>query len=190
MLKLNYSQIKYSKEPVTHIECDLQVADDFIKRSHGLVYRVDSVLLTGDLFYNQPFVTGNFQVQADLLVPSSRSLDPVKFKEDFHFSENYTDVEIAKEEIDESDIPIVKVEHEVIDLQKAIEDNILLNIPTTILTTNEQEQGIYPEGKGWRVISEKDFNKKKDDQINPAFAKLKDLFKENNEKIHNGNNDN
>ncbi|MCT6902770.1 MAG: DUF177 domain-containing protein, partial [Lactobacillus sp.] len=107
MLKLNYSQIKYSKEPVTHIECDLQVADDFIKRSHGLVYQVDRVLVTGDLFYNQPFVTGNFQVQADLIVPSSRSLDPVKFKEDFHFSENYTDVEIAKEEIDESDIPIV-----------------------------------------------------------------------------------
>lgn len=190
MLKLNYSQIKYSNEPVTHIECDLQVADDFIKRSHGLVYQVDSVLLTGDLFYNQPFVTGNFHVQADLIVPSSRSLNPVKLKEDFHFSENYTDVEIVKEEIDESAIPIVKVDHEVIDLQKAVEDNILLNIPTTILTTKEQEQGVYPEGNGWRVISEKDFNKKKDNQINPAFAKLKDLFKENNEKIHNRNNDN
>ena len=50
MLKLNYSQIKYSKEPVTHIECDLQVADDFIKRSHGLVYQVDRVLVTGDYF--------------------------------------------------------------------------------------------------------------------------------------------
>jgi len=190
MLTLNYAQIKYSKEPVTHIESQLKVADELIKRSHGLVYQVDSVLLTGDLFYNQPFVTGNFHVQAELVVPSSRSLNPVKFKEDFHFSENYTDIDIVKEEIDESAIPIVKVEHEVIDLQKAIEDNILLNIPTTILTTKEREQGIYPQGNGWRVISENDLNKKKDNQVNPAFAKLKDLFKENNEKIHNRNNDN
>ena len=181
MLTLNFTQIKNSNEPLTHIECELELTEEFIKRSHGLVYQVDNVIVSGDAFYNQPYVTGDFQVQACLVVPSSRSLKPVEFTENFRFSENYTDTDIAKEEIDESDIPIVKVKNEVINLQKAIEDNVLLNIPTTILTEEERDQNIYPEGNGWAVISEDEFDKKEKEQINPAFAKLKDLFKENNE---------
>lgn len=181
MLTLNFTQIKNSNEPLTHIECELKLTEEFIKRSHGLVYQVDNVIVSGDAFYNQPYVTGDFQVQASLIVPSSRSLNPVEYTENFHFSENYTDIDVAKEEIDESDIPIVKVKNEVINLQKAIEDNILLHIPTTILTAEERVQNIYPKGKGWAVISEDEFAKKEKEQINPAFAKLKDLFKENNE---------
>ena len=75
-------------------------------------------------------------------------------------------------------------ENDVIDLQTAIEDNMLLNIPTTILTPEEKEKDIYPEGKGWEVVSESAFEEGKKNQVNPAFAKLKVLFdnNENNKK--------
>lgn len=63
-----------------------------------------------------------------------------------------------------------------IDLQTAVEDNILLNIPVTILTEDEKKNDIYPEGKGWEVVSEKSFEEGKKNQINPAFAKLKVLL--------------
>ena len=78
----------------------------------------------------------------------------------------------AAEEMD----PIVKVEDNQIDLQTAIEDNILLNIPETILTDEEEKEDLYPKGSNWEVVSEQSFEEGKKNQINPAFAKLKDLF--------------
>ena len=61
---------------------------------------------------------------------------------------------------------------------------MLLSIPTTILTPEEKEKDIYPEGKGWEVVSESAFEEGKKNQVNPAFAKLKVLFdnNENNKK--------
>ena len=50
MLTLNFTQIKNSNEPLTHIECELELTEEFIKRSHGLVYQVDNVIVSGDAF--------------------------------------------------------------------------------------------------------------------------------------------
>lgn len=180
MISINFSRIKNSPEPSTHIEEKVEMRPEFIERSKKFIYQVKRVHLIGDLFYNVPYVTGDFYVKTELVVPSSRSLTPVDFKEDFHFSENYTEQDISKEEIEESDIPVVKIENDIIDLQTAVEDNLLLHIPTTILTPDEQEKNIFPKGKGWAVISENEFKEDKKSQVNPAFAKLKELLEQKN----------
>lgn len=181
MLSLSFSQIVKSSAPLTHIECAVNVRPEFLQRSQKLLYKVENVQFVGDVFYSEPYVTGNFQVTANLVVPSSRSLEPVEYYENFRYSESYTTTDIPKEELDESDIPIVKIEDDNIDLQTAIEDNILLRIPVTILTPEEEKDNIYPQGNGWTVISEAEFNKGKSNQINPAFAKLKNLFNQEND---------
>lgn len=183
MLELSFSRIRNSSEPLTHIERDVEMRPEFFKRSKDLLIDAKNIYVSGDLFYQEPFVTGNFHVTADLVVPSSRSLQSVKYHEDFTFTENYLDRKPTKEELEDNDT-IVKIENDVIDLQTAIEDNMLLNIPTTILTPEEKEKDIYPEGKGWEVVSESAFEEGKKNQVNPAFAKLKVLFdnNENNKK--------
>lgn len=181
MLSINFSQIKNSKEPLTPIDQQVTMRPEFIERSKKLIYEVKNVTLTGNLFYHPPYVTGDFHVKTDIVVPSSRSLAPVDYQQDFHFSENYTEDAVPKEKLDESEIPIVKVENDQIDLQTAVEDNILLNIPITILTPKEKKDGIFPKGDGWSVISEEEFAESKKDQVNPAFAKLKVLLDENND---------
>lgn len=186
MLSLNFTQIKNSKEPLTHIDCKVEMRKQFLERSQKLLYEIKNVVLKGVVFYNQPYVTGDFHVLADLVVPSSRSLKPVDLREDFNFSENYTDQNVHKEEIAESELPLVKVQNETIDLQTAVEDNILLHIPTTILTKKEKEQKVYPSGQGWSVISETEFNKQKKQRVNPAFAKLKSLLDEPDEQHDSG----
>lgn len=185
MLTLSFSSIKNSKAPLTHIERDLEMRPEFFNRSTDLLIKAENVHLEGDLFYDEPYVIGNFHVTADLVVPSSRSLAPVKYHEDFRFTENYSETTPTKQELDDNSDPIVKVEDDKIDLQTAVEDNILLHIPVTILTPEEEENDIYPEGQDWEVISESDFEEGKKNQINPAFAKLKDMFKDqdkNNDK--------
>ena len=54
----------------------------------------------------------------------------------------------------------------------------------SIPKAEEKEKDIYPEGKGWGVVSESAFEEGKKNQVNPAFAKLKVLFdnNENNKK--------
>lgn len=179
MLKINFSKIKNNSAPLTHIDRELEVRPEFLDRSQKLLYQVKKIHVTGDLFYDEPYVTGNFMVMADLVLPSSRSLMPVAYQEKFSFTENYTQDKPSKEELDENPDPIVLVENDQIDLQTAVEDNILLNIPSTILSEKEKNEDLYPEGKDWEVISEKDFDKGKKNQINPAFAKLKVLFDNN-----------
>lgn len=178
MLELSFSRIKNSSEPLTHIERDVEMRPEFFERSKELLIDAKNVHVSGDLFYQEPFVTGDFHVTANLVVPSSRSLQPVKYDEDFTFTENYLDRKPTKEELEDNDT-IVKIDNDVIDLQTAVEDNILLNIPTTILTPEEKEKNIYPEGQGWEVVSESAFEEGKKNQVNPAFAKLKILLDNN-----------
>ncbi|MDF7639163.1 DUF177 domain-containing protein [Lactobacillus sp. ESL0791] len=176
MLTINFSQIKKSAAPLIHLEQELEIRPEFLARSKNLLISAKNVRVSADLFYNEPFVTGDFHVLADLVVPSSRSLTPVEYHEDFHFSENYSERDATKDELEEDSLPIVKVDNDRIDLQTAIEDNILLNIPVTILTPKEEAANIFPEGDGWEVVSEADFIKGKENQVNPAFAQLKVLL--------------
>lgn len=178
MLAINFSKVKNSRAPLLHLEQAVNLRPEFFARSKKMLLKADHARVKGDLFYQEPYVVGNFQVEADLVVPSSRSLKPVNFHEHFSFTENYTLTNPSREELAENPDPIVKVKDDLIDLQKAVEDNILLNIPTTILTKQERLNHIYPAGKNWAVISEKDFAAGKRNQINPAFAKLKSLLKD------------
>lgn len=181
MLEISFSKIQNSTEPLFHIEKDVEMRSEFFTRSKNLLLDAKNVHVAGDLFYQEPFVTGNFHVTADLVVPSSRSLKPVKYHEDFTFIENYIDRKPTKEELEDNDT-IVVVDNDKIDLQTAVEDNILLNIPVTILTPEEKEKNIYPEGQGWEVVSEAAFEEGKKNQVNPAFAKLKVLLDDKDNK--------
>ena len=179
MLTLSFSRIKNSSAPITHVEREVEIRPEFLERAKKLLYKAENIQVTGDLFYDEPYVTGNFHVEADLVVPSSRSLKPVSYHAKFSFTENYTQDKPTKEEIEENPDPIVLINHDQIDLQTAVEDNILLNIPSTILTPEEEDDDVYPEGNDWEVVSEHDFEEGKKNQINPAFAKLKVLFEDN-----------
>ena len=129
MLKFSYSQIKNSRNPLTHVDENVELSKEFFDRSKELLEDAKNVHVTGDFFYDEPFVTGNFTVEADVVVPSTRSLKPVKMHQKFNFTENYSEVEPTQEQLDEEDT-IVTVKDDTIDLQKAVEDNLLLSLPS------------------------------------------------------------
>ena len=129
--------------------------------------------IKGQFFYQDPFVTGNFEVEYDVIVPSTRSLKPVSIKDSFTFTENYAEVLPSE---DEDAGTVILIENDIIDLQKAVEDNLLLNLPTSNLTDAEKENGEFPEGEGWTVISEENYKNRPRNTINPQFDKLKNLF--------------
>lgn len=179
MLKFSYLQIKNSRNPLTHVDENVELSKEFFDRSKELLEDANNVHVTGDFFYDEPFVTGNFTVEADVVAPSTRSLKPVEMHQKFSFTENYSEVEPTQEQLDEEDT-IVTVKDDTIDLQKAVEDNLLLSLPSVILTPEEEAKGDFPEGEGWKVVSQEAYKEQQSNKENPAFAKLKDLFKDEN----------
>lgn len=63
-----------------------------------------------------------------------------------------------------------EVNDDVIELMPAVVDDILLEVPLQVTVLAEDE---YPEGDGWKVYSEADYQESRKDQLDPRLAKLK-----------------
>ena len=61
-------------------------------------------------------------------------------------------------------------DNEVIELLPAVIDAILLEVP---LQVTEAAEGEYPEGDGWKVYTEAEYQESRKDQIDPRLAILK-----------------
>ncbi|MDO4912417.1 MAG: YceD family protein [Lactobacillus sp.] len=173
MLAINFNRIRNSDQALTEISEPVELRPEFFERSKKILTDAKNVKVTGSLFYDDPFVIGSFKVTADLVVPSTRSLKPVEFHQEFKFTENYYQTSYDPEMVGDDEV-LVKIDGDLIDLQTAVEDNIILNIPERILAPDEEDE--FPEGKGWKVISEADFDKQEKASKESPFAALKDLF--------------
>ncbi|MBT9672775.1 DUF177 domain-containing protein [Secundilactobacillus kimchicus] len=146
-----------------------RVPDEVLDLSPVAVSGLISVESSGDaLLYAK--------VKATLTVPSTRSLVPVTLACDFDFTEFYVDSKAALNRYDATDVVIV-AEDGVIDLDTAVADNLLLQIPMQVLSPEEQKAQTMPKGKGWEVTREGD--ESADAQsVDPRLAKLKDFYKD------------
>ena len=54
--------------------------------------------------------------------------------------------------------------------------------PSCAVLSEEEKDDIFPEGNGWEVVSESSFEEGKKNQVNPAFAKLKILLDNQDDK--------
>ncbi len=179
MLVYHFSKIETMTASSLTISEEVTMTDAFFKRAQEMLSSAKHVHVEGTLSRQAPFVVGDFHVMANVTAPSSRSLTPVDFPLDFHFTENYAE-QMPPEADDTEDVPIILIKNDLIDLQKAIEDNLLLNLPTTILTNDEKNKGVYPSGDGWQVVSQDSYEKEKTQRLNPAFASLKHFMDKKN----------
>ncbi|ANZ62188.1 DNA-binding protein [Secundilactobacillus paracollinoides] len=116
-------------------------------------------------------------VSATLTVPSSRSLDPVSLPTDFDMIEFYVDSHEAVDRYEKTDV-VLYVEDDEIDVDKAVADNLLLQIPMQILTPAEQSAKSLPEGKGWSVTIEGQDDASDAQTVDPRLAKLQNFFQD------------
>ncbi|AKP66752.1 YceD family protein [Companilactobacillus ginsenosidimutans] len=169
---------KYKDKPFDFKETlDLQ---DELKTRYPDIIESKAVEVNGNLFNDRGLVISDVKVSTKLTVPSTRSLQPVDLNLQFRINEAYNIDGIDTEEINEYAIIIpIDEENTTINVYESVIDNILLNIPTQVLTEKEKKDDVMPSGKDWTVISEDEFKKKNEEEhVNPEFAKLKNLFKE------------
>jgi len=172
----------HRSEPLTFEET-LDLKADLMERYGDDVLDLGPVTTSGLVSVVGGDVVVVAKVKADLTVPSSRSLEPVQLPVDFQMTEYYVSDPAATQRFEKSDVVMV-VPDDVIDFDKAIGDNIILQIPMHILTDAEQEGSAMPEGKDWQVVSEADLSKVEAENkpVDPRLAKLKDFFPDQDDK--------
>ncbi|WP_208421936.1 DUF177 domain-containing protein [Latilactobacillus fragifolii] len=173
------SLLKHRDHPLTFKET-LMVKESLQKREADILNATPFVV-DGELTVDQRAVIARVHVVGALTVPSTRSLEPVDLPMDFEFTEIYVDPEDDQlSRFTDEDI-LFPFEGEALELQVAIEDHILLHIPSHILTPEEAEDDVMPAGQSWAVISEEAYAKQQAEEKtapNPELAKLKQLLED------------
>lgn len=169
---------KYRFEPLAFSE-SVDLKNSLIKRDKEIL-DVSPIHLEGNLIVQETEILLHMVVSLKVTLPSARSLEPVLVPLSIEVNEIYVPEHVANREIDEEEGTIIPLENDWIDLSEAIEDAILLNIPIQVFTEEEEEDEM-PSGNDWVVMSEEDFISEKAAQkaetLDPRFAGLKDLFK-------------
>jgi len=115
-----------------------------------------------DRFYVKLYVSGT------MLCPDAITNEQIEVPFDTESSETY----VFGDPDEESERAVTD---DVIDLLPAIIEDILLEVPLQVTEASEDE---YPEGDGWKVYSEAEYQESRKDQLDPRLAKLKQFKNE------------
>ncbi|GEO73433.1 metal-binding protein [Levilactobacillus namurensis DSM 19117] len=161
----------------------LDLKADLMDRYGEEVLDLSPVKVQGMVSVVNGDVAVDARVKADLTVPSSRSLTPVDLPVDFRMTEYYVSDAAATQRFEKTDVVMV-VPDDLIDFDKAVGDNIILQIPMHILSDAEQQGAAMPEGQDWQVVREADLDKveAENQSVDPRLAKLKDFFPDQDDK--------
>lgn len=178
MLKWSVQALQKHREHPRAFEETVDLEKQLHERENDVLSATPFVI-SGQLTVDRRAIIADLHVVGQLTVPSTRSLNPVALPLDFTFTEIYvdpTDEELSRFPDEDMLFPL---EGEMLDMQVAVEDHILLHIPSHILTPEEENEDVMPTGQAWSVISEEEYAKQQAEEAeapNPELAKLKALL--------------
>ncbi len=109
-------------------------------------------------------------LKGEMVLRSTRSLKPVNYEIDLDDEIVYT---YNKDLVDNEQVFLLDDE---LDLDKTIYSMIISSIPLKVIANDDKES--Y-SGDNWEVITEDEYNKRKNSEENSPFASLKDLDLDN-----------
>ncbi len=150
------------------IDEDVEIDDESLKHYDGII-AVKDVHVYGKGYYSDEddsfYVDMN--IEGVMICPDSITNEPIDYPFETSAQETYS---FSKGEDDET-----RYVDDEVNLYEAIVDNILLEVPMQISEANEDE---FPEGEGWKVYSEKQYQEMKENEIDPRLAILKEYKEE------------
>jgi len=180
-MKYNKNQLQKYRQNALKIDTTLDLETLAKERFPTTVLALSNLHVIGSICYDEnEDILLKAKVTGQITVPSSRSLAPVIREIDLNFDERYIENDKRLVDFEETD-PVFVLENDTLNVDEAILDNVIAELPLQILTPEEVESDQLPSGKDWHVISEQAFEneKKKADKIDldSRMAKLDDFFK-------------
>lgn len=164
-MKWTKSELLNLQDKELFFEEEVQFEDQAFNKASS-VHHVEDVFVSGVARFNEQ---GYFEVELDVegvlvcFCSVTNELVEVPFETNSHEIFSFVDTE---------DIEIHVVKNEVVELAPIVFQLILLEVPLRVVKDGSIE---YPQGDGWRIYSEKDFEESKKRQVDPRLAKLKDF---------------
>ena len=153
------------KENIEILPFELAYNENVIERDNFSIKLKSLLTVSGNVSYNDEIITVDGKISCLVDAQCSRCLENFNYHVNIDFSENF-----SKQDDSTDCYPISDNQ---IDLKNAVIDNIILSMPLKVLCS-EDCKGLCPIcGKN---LNKGNCNCKKDD-VDPRFAKLKDLFK-------------
>ncbi|XJS11367.1 YceD family protein [Aerococcaceae bacterium WGS1372] len=181
-MKWTIRQIRDHVDDIVQFEESLDIKEALMERDASII-DVDTVSINGYFVPSNDEIILHGQIKASLVVPSSRSLEPVSLQLEIPIKERYVYEEYDGNIEDYEETTII-LEHDYIDLDTAVADVIVLNIPIQVIKPEEQESEL-PSGNHWRVVTEEEYEqqqaKEKSETVDSRFAALKTLLNNNDE---------
>ncbi|WP_295728413.1 DUF177 domain-containing protein [uncultured Limosilactobacillus sp.] len=167
---------RYSEEPL-HFSSTFDLKASLTKRFPNEILDAQPMDVDGYVTYDGGDATVTAHVKGQITVPSSRSLEPVQLPLDFSYSEIYTVEKSHLKRYDDQEVVfLLSYDHQLIDFDESLIENIYEQIPTRVLTPDEASNEQLPFGQGWSLTEEVDDGRQETNHVDPRFAKLKNLF--------------
>lgn len=181
-MKWTIRQIRDSADDIFRFEESLNIKEALMERDASII-DVEAVSINGYFVPSNDEIILHGQINVSLVVPSSRSLEPVSLQLDIPIKERYVYEEFDGNIEDYEETTII-LEHDYIDLDTAVADVIALNIPIQVIKPEEEDSEL-PSGNHWTVVTEEEYEqqqaKEKAEMVDSRFATLKTLLNNNDE---------
>lgn len=177
-MKWTLRQIQDSPEHLISFDLSMDIKEALMAKDDTII-DVTSVNAKGLITCIDDAYVLHGEIHAELVLPSSRSLNPVDVQLTIPVDERYVRHE---QEMDEefSGVTLV-LEHDYIDLSDAVVDAVILNLPKKVLSPGEADHDL-PSGNDWEVVTQDQYEARlKEEQastVDPRFAALKTLLNE------------
>ena len=155
-LIIDITRLKSGIEEYTLIDLNYSFSKEELKNTN--IIELNDMKINGYITQNRDNFHLKLDVKGTMVLPCSISLKPTNY--DFN-------IEID-EDFDETLQENLKNVANSIDIFQIIWENILMEIPLRVV--NEDLSDVKTEGEGWQLITDKE------ERINPALEKLKDLL--------------
>lgn len=165
-----------------YFDHQLQVKKQVMERDSSII-DVSPVHVKGYVLSVGYDIVLHAEVEVEVVVPSTRTLDPVTLQLHYPIKERYVTHD-PLEPLSDYEETLILLEHNYIDLEPAVIDSILLNIPIKVIGTKKTEQTL-PKGEDWQVLTEEEFIQQREEErkntIDPRLAGLQALLKDKEE---------
>jgi uncharacterized protein len=175
MLNWSINTLKqYAHHPLEFDET-VDVKKELMERNPDII-DMGRVRVQGTILYARGDFAVHANLQAEVTLPSTRSLVPVAVPIDFDFAEIYLGAEEHAEEYEEDEL-LIPLKSEWLDLMPAVKDNLLLALPLRILSQAERDAATLPSGADWSLITEEEAKPlPPEERADNPFAGLKGMF--------------
>lgn len=152
-MKVDITRLLTNRVDKININETINIPENLLKSS--LITKLKDIILIGNIFIDEDDNLNLIgKISGIMILKDDITLEPVEYEFETNLEE------------------ILEKSKNILDITDILWQNILVEIPSKVRSTNED---INLEGNGWRVISEEQFARERNNSNNP-FANLEELL--------------